>query len=77
VYRPGKPRFIAGILAGFTVALLAVSVFVLVWFQPQKLFIDDHVEAIRWKSLLLDQSDRALRRWNNDDKPHRELLVSP
>jgi prepilin-type N-terminal cleavage/methylation domain-containing protein len=39
-------------------------------------FIDDHVEAIRWKSLLLDRSDRALRRWNNDDEPHREFLVS-
>ena len=37
-------------------------------------FIDDHVEAIRWKSLLLDRSDRSLRRWNNDDEPHRELL---
>lgn len=38
---------------------------------------DGHVEGVRWRKLLLDRSDSALRRWNCDNQPHRELLLSP
>ena len=39
-------------------------------------FTDSHTERIPWKKLLLDRSDQALRRWNADDEPHRELLLN-
>jgi len=38
------------------------------------LFCDGHTLAIKVHSLLFDHSDDALRRWNNDHEPHRELL---
>lgn len=34
-------------------------------------FCDGHVEAIKVRPLLLDHSNAALRRWNNDNEPHR------
>ena len=34
-------------------------------------FCDGHVEAVRVRSLLLENSDAAFRRWNNDHEPHR------
>ncbi len=34
-------------------------------------FCDGHVEAIKVRPLLLDHSNAALRRWNNDHEPHR------
>ena len=37
-------------------------------------FCDDHVEGIKVKKLLLDNSDDALRRWNNDHQPHRDYI---
>ena len=33
-------------------------------------FCDGHVESLTVERLLLDYSDRALRRWNNDNEPH-------
>lgn len=40
-------------------------------------FCDGHVESIKYDTLLLDKSDSALRRWNFDNEPHRELLIPP
>ena len=37
-------------------------------------FCDGHVEGIRTDKLF-DKSDDSLRRWNNDNKPHADLLV--
>ncbi len=37
-------------------------------------FCDDHVAPFKVQTLLFDHSDDALRRWNNDHEPHRELL---
>jgi prepilin-type N-terminal cleavage/methylation domain-containing protein/prepilin-type processing-associated H-X9-DG protein len=37
-------------------------------------FCDGHVTPFKVRSLLFDHSDDALRRWNNDHEPHRELL---
>jgi prepilin-type N-terminal cleavage/methylation domain-containing protein/prepilin-type processing-associated H-X9-DG protein len=37
-------------------------------------FCDGHTAAMKLRDLLLDHSDEALRRWNNDHEPHRELL---
>lgn len=39
------------------------------------IFCDGHAGAIKVRDLLLDYSDDALRRWNNDHEPHRELLA--
>jgi len=36
-------------------------------------FCDGHIEAIKGEKLF-ERSDLALRRWNNDNKPHRKLL---
>lgn len=36
-------------------------------------FCDGHVESIKLKTLLYDRSETALRRWNNDNRSHREL----
>ena len=40
-------------------------------------YCDGHAESMKVEKLLLDYSDRALRRWNNDNEPHRiyELTV--
>ena len=36
-------------------------------------FCDGHIESIpRWK--LFSRADETLRRWNNDNRPHRDLL---
>jgi prepilin-type N-terminal cleavage/methylation domain-containing protein/prepilin-type processing-associated H-X9-DG protein len=40
-------------------------------------FCDGHIVAMKVQSLLFDHSDDALRRWNNDHEPHRELLLGP
>jgi prepilin-type processing-associated H-X9-DG protein len=37
-------------------------------------FCDGHTLGIKVHGLLFDHSDAALRRWNNDHEPHRELL---
>ena len=37
-------------------------------------YCDGHTSAIKASDLLLDHSDDALRHWNNDHEPHRELL---
>lgn len=37
-------------------------------------FCDGHVAPFKVQTLLFDHSDEALRRWNNDHEPHRELL---
>ena len=37
-------------------------------------FCDGHVEALALKILFEDTTDAALRRWNRDHLPHRELL---
>lgn len=37
-------------------------------------FCDGHVEAFRYRQLLLDQSSEILSLWNNDSKPHREIV---
>jgi len=37
-------------------------------------FCDGHVEGIRTERLF-DKSDESLRRWNNDNQPHAELLA--
>ena len=36
-------------------------------------FCDGHVEGIR-RDKLFERSDDALRRWNNDNEPHEDLL---
>jgi len=36
-------------------------------------FVDGHVESIR-REKLFEQSDMALRRWNNDHLPHADLI---
>lgn len=40
------------------------------------LFCDGHVEHMK-PSRLFGQGDEALRRFNNDHEPHRELLQAP
>lgn len=37
-------------------------------------FCDGHVTPFKVQTLLFEHSDEALRRWNNDHEPHRELL---
>ncbi len=37
-------------------------------------FCDGHTLAPKVQALLFNHSDEALRRWNNDHEPHRELL---
>jgi prepilin-type processing-associated H-X9-DG protein len=37
-------------------------------------FCDGHVESPSFKTLFDDDSDAALRRWNRDHLPHRDLL---
>jgi prepilin-type processing-associated H-X9-DG protein len=37
-------------------------------------FCDSHVEGIKFQPLFFDESDEALKRWNNDHEPHREVL---
>ena len=37
-------------------------------------FCDGHVEGVR-RDKLFEQTDTALRRWNNDDLPHADLLM--
>jgi prepilin-type N-terminal cleavage/methylation domain-containing protein/prepilin-type processing-associated H-X9-DG protein len=37
-------------------------------------FCDGHVETIR-RDKLFEKSDSALRRWNNDNEPHEDLLL--
>jgi prepilin-type N-terminal cleavage/methylation domain-containing protein/prepilin-type processing-associated H-X9-DG protein len=37
-------------------------------------FCDGHVEGIELQKLFWDETDQALRRWNNDHKPHRQAL---
>lgn len=37
-------------------------------------FADGHVESLGVEAIFVDTSDDALRRWNRDDEPHRELL---
>ena len=37
-------------------------------------FCDGHVEAVKFDPLFFDESDDALRRWNIDHEPHREIL---
>ena len=36
-------------------------------------FCDGHAESIKIEKLI-EKSDRALSRWNNDHRPHRELV---
>jgi hypothetical protein len=36
-------------------------------------FCDGHVEALKTKEFI-SEKDESLRRWNNDNLPHRELL---
>jgi prepilin-type processing-associated H-X9-DG protein len=38
------------------------------------LFCDTHIESIRIKKLFNRQDDSAMRRWNSDNLPHRELI---
>jgi prepilin-type processing-associated H-X9-DG protein len=38
------------------------------------LFCDGHVEGAKLGQIFFDRSDAALRRWNNDNQPHRERL---
>jgi prepilin-type processing-associated H-X9-DG protein len=37
-------------------------------------FCDAHVAGLKFQPLFFDESDDALRRWNNDHEPHREVL---
>jgi prepilin-type N-terminal cleavage/methylation domain-containing protein/prepilin-type processing-associated H-X9-DG protein len=37
-------------------------------------FCDGHVESIR-RHKLFEETDHALRRWNNDNEPHSDLLT--
>ncbi|MBI2948400.1 MAG: prepilin-type N-terminal cleavage/methylation domain-containing protein [Verrucomicrobia bacterium] len=37
-------------------------------------FCDGHVAGMTFQTLFFDESDDALRRWNNDHEPHREVL---
>jgi prepilin-type N-terminal cleavage/methylation domain-containing protein/prepilin-type processing-associated H-X9-DG protein len=37
-------------------------------------FCDGHAESIKIRKLI-EKSDQALRRWNNDNEPHRELVT--
>jgi prepilin-type processing-associated H-X9-DG protein len=39
-------------------------------------FCDGHVEAVA-ATKLFDPADNGLRRWNNDNQPHRDKLSSP
>ena len=38
-------------------------------------FGDGHVAGMKFQPLFFDESDDALRRWNNDHEPHREVLT--
>ena len=38
-------------------------------------FCDGHVAGMKFAPLFFDESDDALRRWNNDHEPHREVLT--
>jgi prepilin-type processing-associated H-X9-DG protein len=40
------------------------------------LFCDNHIEYTRWR-LLYQWQDDKLRRWNNDNLPHRDALPHP
>jgi len=53
----------------------------LVWRHPpngiaREVFCDGHVEGIKARTLFDVSTDEALRRWNNDNLSHRELLRS-
>jgi prepilin-type N-terminal cleavage/methylation domain-containing protein/prepilin-type processing-associated H-X9-DG protein len=37
-------------------------------------FCDGHVESVR-RNKLFEETDQALRRWNNDNQPHADLLT--
>jgi len=37
-------------------------------------FCDGHVEGLKVQALYFDTTDEALRRWNRDNNPHREIL---
>jgi prepilin-type processing-associated H-X9-DG protein len=37
-------------------------------------FCDGHVEGFSLEALLFQETDEALRRWERDNEPHRELL---
>jgi prepilin-type processing-associated H-X9-DG protein len=37
-------------------------------------FCDGHTETIRLKTLFVDTTDDALRRWNKDHEPHRDRV---
>jgi prepilin-type processing-associated H-X9-DG protein len=39
-------------------------------------FCDGHVESVKVHTLLLDHSEASLRRWNNDNEPHRTYILS-
>jgi len=39
------------------------------------MFCDGHVESVKVRTLFIDTSDVALRRWNQDNEPHRERLA--
>ena len=38
-------------------------------------FCDGHVAGMKFAPLFFDEGDDALRRWNNDHEPHREVLT--
>ena len=38
-------------------------------------FADSHVAGMKFQPLFFDESDDALRRWNIDHEPHREVLT--
>jgi prepilin-type N-terminal cleavage/methylation domain-containing protein/prepilin-type processing-associated H-X9-DG protein len=37
-------------------------------------FCDGHLESVKVNTLYFDTSDAALKRWNKDNQPHREML---
>lgn len=39
-------------------------------------FCDGHVEALKTREMTSNE-DHSLRRWNNDNLPHRDLFPSP
>jgi prepilin-type N-terminal cleavage/methylation domain-containing protein/prepilin-type processing-associated H-X9-DG protein len=43
--------------------------------KAEVVFCDGHVENLRLQTLLGDDADSALRRWNRDNQPHRERLT--
>ena len=38
-------------------------------------FADAHVAGMKFQPLFFDENDDALRRWNHDHEPHREVLT--